>query len=117
MTEIWEQIGYCDCGRTWNTHGEAHCAGCHEHFTSDSGFDAHRRNDQCHNPKTLRTPRSKKKVFASTERASGQAWKLATEGEHHFASKARREQQKPSEPLSDSKSPSRSSKPVVRRSA
>ena len=99
MSEPWEQIGYCDCGRTWNAHGEAHCAGCHEHFTSDSGFTAHRREGVCHDPKTLLTVKAKKKVFTSIQRASGQAWGLASDKPHYLSSKARGEQQEPSELL------------------
>lgn len=115
--EIWEQIGYCDCGRTWNAHGEAHCAVCHRHFTSDSGFDTHRKDGVCRDPKTLRRGRSGKLVFASTGRKSGQAWKLASESPHPFASKPSGKESQALSPSKRRKSPSRSSKSVVRRAS
>lgn len=34
-----------DCGREWTELGDAHCAACHRHFSSDSAFDAHQRID------------------------------------------------------------------------
>lgn len=34
----------CDtCGRKWTAHGEGHCTGCHQQFSSVSAFDAHLR--------------------------------------------------------------------------
>lgn len=46
------------CGREWTAKQEAHCAGCHRHFSSDSAFDAHISVDQAgsvhHDPATLR---------------------------------------------------------------
>lgn len=33
----------CHCGAKWLTHGNraSHCAGCHETFASNAGFDRH----------------------------------------------------------------------------
>jgi hypothetical protein len=33
------------CGREWTEPSEAHCAGCHRHFSSDSAFDKHQAID------------------------------------------------------------------------
>lgn len=44
----------CDpCGMEWEAESEAHCASCHEHFSSDAGFDAHRMSFGCVHPATL----------------------------------------------------------------
>lgn len=32
----------CSCGRAWGGLAECHCATCHLHFKSVSGFDRHR---------------------------------------------------------------------------
>jgi len=34
-----------ECGREWTEAGDAHCANCHRHFSSDSAFDLHQRLD------------------------------------------------------------------------
>jgi hypothetical protein len=34
-----------DCGREWTEAGDAHCAACHRHFSSDSAFDMHQAID------------------------------------------------------------------------
>jgi hypothetical protein len=34
-----------DCGREWTEAGDAHCAACHRHFSSDSAFDKHQTID------------------------------------------------------------------------
>ncbi len=34
-----------DCGREWTELGDAHCAACHRHFSSDSAFDKHQAID------------------------------------------------------------------------
>jgi hypothetical protein len=48
-----------DCGRQWTAAREAHCAGCHRHFSSDSAFDMHQRLDHgpcATHPKNRRQP-------------------------------------------------------------
>lgn len=85
----WEHRGYCDCGRIWDASGEAHCAECHQQFTSDSGFEAHRRDGICQDPATLTRVKSNKRVFAPADRASGDTWKLADDRPHGLASKPR----------------------------
>ena len=30
-----------DCSRLWTSMQQAHCTGCHQHFSSDSAFDLH----------------------------------------------------------------------------
>lgn len=76
-----EPIGYCPtCKREWFGRGECHCACCCEHFTSDSGFGAHRRNGECLDPNTLERD-SGLPVFTRTRRLSGVAWRLYDERE------------------------------------
>lgn len=36
-----------ECGRGWAGLAECHCATCHLHFLSVSGFDRHRLNFEC----------------------------------------------------------------------
>ena len=43
----------CGCGAEWGGLSAAHCAGCHQTFTSVSGFTAHRKGGQCHDPHSL----------------------------------------------------------------
>jgi hypothetical protein len=38
------------CGKTWTGHRRAHCATCHENFSSTSAFDRHRINFVCLKP-------------------------------------------------------------------
>jgi hypothetical protein len=94
-------IGRCrTCERTWDTFGEAHCAACCSHFTSDSAFDRHLAPptgaENCFDPATL-TKQNGEPMFAITERASGPMWILADERDHHFASSALRHAGKRSE--------------------
>lgn len=44
-----------DCHRSWTGLAECHCAGCHQHFGSDSAFDLHQVGDEviCRDPATL----------------------------------------------------------------
>lgn len=81
--------GYCpDCGREWDALGEAHCACCCKHFTSDSAFDVHRVKGECVDPATIKVVKGEREgeaVLELTTRASGLAWKRAGEPEHHFA--------------------------------
>jgi hypothetical protein len=91
MTEA--PIGHChDCDRTWSALGEAHCATCCAHFTSDSAFDLHLAradsDEPCHDPATV-TRRDGRPVVTFTERASGTAWMRYSEGGHHFSKAAR----------------------------
>jgi hypothetical protein len=43
-----------DCHRSWRGLKEAHCAACHEHFSSPAAFDRHLR----HRRMTVTSPRS-----------------------------------------------------------
>ncbi|NMO00854.1 hypothetical protein HH308_06455 [Gordonia sp. TBRC 11910] len=38
------------CPAWWTGRAACHCSGCHETFTSVSGFDAHRRGSACKTP-------------------------------------------------------------------
>ena len=81
----------CSCGASWHaTNATSHCAapGCHQTFTSTSGFDAHRRDDGdgnrvCINPATA-VRRNGEPVFtARRDRSGAPVW------EHHSAAAAR----------------------------
>jgi hypothetical protein len=39
-----------DCDRMWTGTAQAHCARCHRHFSSSSGFDLHLTSDGCREP-------------------------------------------------------------------
>ncbi len=36
-----------ECSRQWRSYVEAHCGGCHQHFTGVSSFDLHLRGGSC----------------------------------------------------------------------
>lgn len=38
------------CDNRWNGLAACHCSGCHETFSSVSGFDRHRRGGECLKP-------------------------------------------------------------------
>lgn len=89
--------GYCsDCDREWKAKGEAHCSDCCNHFTSDSGFDLHRKDGVCRDPKTVRGIKSGRLLFEATDRASGPTWQMAGDGSSHWLSKPRLEESQPS---------------------
>jgi hypothetical protein len=69
-----------DCGRQWTGHAEAHCAGCHHHFTSDEGFDLHlappNSADDCYPPAGLKR-KNGSPLLETVERKHGPAWRRA----------------------------------------
>lgn len=88
-----EHQGSCgDCGRYWNALGEAHCASCCEHFTSDSAFDRHLASPTdercCFLPGEIRDKRGRA-AFVLTSRASRPTWMLRDEREHPFSTAVR----------------------------
>jgi hypothetical protein len=42
------------CDRRWTGTAQAHCARCHNHFSSPRNFDEHRRDGYCRPPSTAR---------------------------------------------------------------
>lgn len=54
------KLPYSDtrCGACWSGLAACHCVGCHQTFTSISGFDAHRTGDTCRNPAEVGMTRS-----------------------------------------------------------
>ena len=38
------------CGRRWTSVTECHCAACHRHFRTLTGFDTHRVDGECADP-------------------------------------------------------------------
>lgn len=38
------------CGKDWTGHSRCHCGSCHQHFSSVSAFDRHRKDFQCVHP-------------------------------------------------------------------
>ena len=79
MTELTACV---DCGRRWTAKGEAHCAGCCRHFSSDSAFELHvkkppeygpRPFETCRDPATVRTRKGEPKLVL-TESRWGPLW-------------------------------------------
>lgn len=76
----------CECGRTWTGLSEAHCATCHESFSTVANFDAHRffrsGKDGDWNSRNCRTAaeidqlcsKSGRKLFQRAERKGGYVW-------------------------------------------
>ena len=51
--EVWEESEHkprarCRCGRSWAGLAQAHCATCHNHFSTVSNFDKHRVQGLCY---------------------------------------------------------------------
>ncbi len=73
------------CNRTWTTTGEAHCASCCQHFTSDRSFDTHlaaaKSDDDCYDPATI-TRKDGRPMFETVMRASGVMWGIANPQQH-----------------------------------
>lgn len=61
-----------DCHRNWRGHSECHCVECHRHFGGEVAFDAHRINDVCRDPASIR--RNGKPLFRPVERIDGFVW-------------------------------------------
>lgn len=58
------------CGARWTRAGACHCAGCHETFSSLSGFERHRRRGVCLDPAVCGLVRK------SAGKAGGFMWTL-----------------------------------------
>jgi hypothetical protein len=56
--------GACtDCDIKWRGDAIAHCKGCHETFSSDSGFFLHRRAFKCTPPEEVKHKDGSRKLF------------------------------------------------------
>lgn len=44
--------GACQCGEIWTGHDACHCPGCHQTFTAERAFAAHRIRGRCRAPET-----------------------------------------------------------------
>jgi hypothetical protein len=97
MTKTQNAPGNCPpCDRHWHGLTEAHCAGCHQHFSSVTAFDAHQpRPGGCPDPGSLRDG-SGNPLLRLADRASGPTWvvwaseeNLAAMRERFAARKAR----------------------------
>lgn len=84
----------CECGREWMGMSEAHCAACHESFSTVTNFDDHRVFDvdadwntrRCLTPAEMDDLHSKtgRKRFDRSGRAGGyQVWISAGGGNPH----------------------------------
>lgn len=62
------------CPRKWYGLSEAHCATCHEHFGSMSGFDKHRKGGECLLPA--------ERGLVAAERRGGPTWVQPDRREH-----------------------------------
>jgi len=69
-----------DCHRYWQSHREAHCAACCRHFASNAAFDAHRLDEQCHDPSQLNR-RDGQARFERRQGPYGVTWALVFYGE------------------------------------
>ena len=63
----------CHCGRRWGRLSEAHCAACHEQFSTVANFDQHRMKGECVWPAALYT-RNGEPRQRLVERAGGPTW-------------------------------------------
>jgi hypothetical protein len=54
-TDTGSPVWSCDCGRVWTGTQQAHCAGCHLHFSSDSAFDCHTVAPPPYGPRPFKT--------------------------------------------------------------
>jgi hypothetical protein len=70
---------HCDCHRSWSGFKEAHCAECHQHFSTDTLAERHRIGSRCMSPLELQRLRtdSGKPVFRVTESKNGTIWRNA----------------------------------------
>jgi hypothetical protein len=48
-----DKEGTCRCGARWTGLSRAHCAACHDTFTTVTNFDRHRRNGRCVDPASV----------------------------------------------------------------
>ena len=64
------------CDHTWTGLLIAHCAACHETFTTVQGFDRHRDSDHCRRPKFAR--RSDGLALYAKSASAKDAWFLAS---------------------------------------
>lgn len=79
-----------DCHRSWRGTAQAHCAGCHEHFSSTSTFDLHLSyctGDPQTAHETLREASRKDgtPLLALSDMKDGPTWVRWHSGEHPFA--------------------------------
>lgn len=74
-------VGTCArCAARWTGTRSAHCAACHETFTSASGFDRHRVGGACVDPAGVGlVPRAAR----STE-TRGTAWRFPASGHEYW---------------------------------
>ncbi len=74
-------VSHCrDCHRSWRLKSEGHCAGCHQHFSSEKAFDLHRMGAYtpvgeryCAAPASVTYSTGTRKLFAR-ETAYGMVW-------------------------------------------
>jgi hypothetical protein len=67
--------GCAGCTRRWDSVTQAHCAGCHSHFTTVAAFDKHRdKTFMCLRPESVQV--SKRPEFTLVVRPTGTIWQL-----------------------------------------
>jgi hypothetical protein len=70
----WPNFSHCmTCHRTWHGYEECHCAGCHQHFASDSSFLMHQTADECRDPATI-VDRDGVPRLKQVQRKDGSVW-------------------------------------------
>lgn len=67
-----------DCGTTWHSLTECHCATCHQHFGSLDAFDRHRQGPvdtrECVDPASAVLRKDGKPVLRAADRAGRPTW-------------------------------------------
>lgn len=59
-------MGFClKCGDRWTGAKRCHCTGCHNTFSSPGGFDRHRRDFICQDPRELGMVRGENEVWVT----------------------------------------------------
>lgn len=86
-------LWYCrSCERRWTGSAQAHCTGCHQHFSTVGNFDRHQRglgeNRTCVDPATVVDGQGRP-VLKQVETSYGTTWVHVDP--HRFFSEAKRE--------------------------
>ena len=81
MTAVLHRCG--GYSRVWSGLTECHCSECHEHFSNEAAFNAHRRDFQCADPAGLRC-KDGNALLGVTVRRDGPVWHRARYTRHPF---------------------------------
>lgn len=74
------KLHHCrDCHRTWTGTSQAHCVGCHHHFSSNSAADRHVIDGECRPPEQCVTSNGVPLLGLRTDKW-GRTWSFAGDG-------------------------------------